>query len=304
MNETKTAYPFVRRSATKRFSIGKARAESKGWTLRRSDVRGRNRPGLRSAAASPNQPPRLEGLQQIPEQANQALGRLDGLASILADLSLFIYTHVRKEALLPSQIEGTQSSLSDLLMFENDEAPGVPAGDGEDVSNYVAAMDMVRRGCEAVSRCHFGCFARFTGFFFRRDAAARNNPASSGAARTGSAARAPEMPFSFHHLPELVVESMVSLELFLHSNNPDMPVRSRRAWRICSSKPFTLSRRKRRAGTIADYVSSVRSRCDSRADPVSKVCTLRPIEPLITSCWSGCGPRASGRCGSIFSRAV
>jgi len=51
------------------------------------------------------------------------------MASILPDLDLFIYTYVRKEALLSSQIEGTQSSLSDLLLFENDEAPGVPMRD-------------------------------------------------------------------------------------------------------------------------------------------------------------------------------
>ena len=75
------------------------------------------------------------------EQANQAVGRLDGLASILPDLSLFIYTYVRKEAVLSSQIEGTQSSLSDLLMFENDEVPGVPIQDVQEVSNYVAAMN-------------------------------------------------------------------------------------------------------------------------------------------------------------------
>ena len=89
----------------------------------------------------PNPPIRLDSLQQLLEQANQALGRLDGLASILPDLSLFIYTYVRKEAVLSSQIEGTQSSLSDLLMFENDEVPGVPISDVEEVSNYVAAMN-------------------------------------------------------------------------------------------------------------------------------------------------------------------
>jgi Fic family protein len=57
-------------------------------------------------------------------RANQSLGRLDGLASVLPNLPLFIYAYVRKEAVLSSQIEGTQSSLSDLLLFENDEAPG------------------------------------------------------------------------------------------------------------------------------------------------------------------------------------
>jgi Fic family protein len=67
---------------------------------------------------------RLDGLQLLFEQANQSLGRLDGLASVLPDLGLFIYAYVRKEAVLSSQIEGTQSSLSDLLLFEN----GLSAG--------------------------------------------------------------------------------------------------------------------------------------------------------------------------------
>ena len=63
----------------------------------------------------PDPPVRLEALHRLLEQANQSLGRLDGLASVLPNLSLFIYAYVRKEAVLSSQIEGTQSSLSDLL---------------------------------------------------------------------------------------------------------------------------------------------------------------------------------------------
>jgi len=89
----------------------------------------------------PAPPVRLESMQLLLEQANQALGRLDGLASVLPDLSLFIYAYVRKEAVLSSQIEGTQSSLSDLMLFENDEAPGVPLHDVQEVSNYVAAIN-------------------------------------------------------------------------------------------------------------------------------------------------------------------
>ena len=89
----------------------------------------------------PNPPVRLDELQLLLEQANQSLGRLDGLASVIPDLSLFIYAYVRKEAVLSSQIEGTQSSLSDLLLFENDEAPGAPLVDVQEVSNYVAALN-------------------------------------------------------------------------------------------------------------------------------------------------------------------
>ncbi|PKM00905.1 MAG: cell filamentation protein Fic, partial [Gammaproteobacteria bacterium HGW-Gammaproteobacteria-7] len=77
----------------------------------------------------------------LKERADQALGRLDGITLLLPDPEIFLYQYVRKEALLSSQIEGTQSSLSDLLLFELDEAPGVPLDDVEEVSNYVAALN-------------------------------------------------------------------------------------------------------------------------------------------------------------------
>jgi Fic family protein len=73
--------------------------------------------------------------------AHVALGRLDTITALLPDSSHFLYSYVRKEAVLSSQIEGTQSTLSDLLLFEADELPGVPLGDVSEVSNYVAALD-------------------------------------------------------------------------------------------------------------------------------------------------------------------
>jgi Fic family protein len=75
------------------------------------------------------------------ESAARALARLDAVADRIPDTALFLYPLVRKEAVLSSQIEGTQSSLSDLLLFEADEAPGVPLDDVREVSNYVAALD-------------------------------------------------------------------------------------------------------------------------------------------------------------------
>ena len=80
-------------------------------------------------------------LQAAFHAAVLALGRLDGVAIMLPDPTLFLYTYVRKEAVLSSQIEGTQSSLSDLLQFENAAVPGVPTHDVREVSNYVHAMD-------------------------------------------------------------------------------------------------------------------------------------------------------------------
>lgn len=84
-------------------------------------------------------------LQGLLDRANQALGRLDGITLLLPDPEQFLYSYVRKEAVLSSQIEGTQSSLSDLLLFEADAAPGVPLHDAQETSNYIAAMN---RGLE------------------------------------------------------------------------------------------------------------------------------------------------------------
>lgn len=75
------------------------------------------------------------------ERADRAVLRLDGLSSLLPDTSLFVHSFVRKEALLSAQIEGTQSSLEDLLLFETKQVPGVPLGDVREVSDYVAALE-------------------------------------------------------------------------------------------------------------------------------------------------------------------
>lgn len=74
------------------------------------------------------------------QRAATALGRLDGVTTLLPEPTLFLYSYVRKEAVLSSQIEGTQSSLSDLLAYENAQAPGVPIDDVMEVSRYVAAL--------------------------------------------------------------------------------------------------------------------------------------------------------------------
>jgi Fic family protein len=90
----------------------------------------------------PDPPLALDGpIQAWLERAHLAVGRLDSISTLLPDTGLFLYAYVRKEAVLSSQIEGTQSSLSDLLLFEMDQAPGVPIDDVVEVSNYVAAME-------------------------------------------------------------------------------------------------------------------------------------------------------------------
>lgn len=96
-----------------------------------------------SPAPLPPQPPvRLEGeLQGLLSKADRALGRLDGSIQILPNPDLFVFMYVRKEAVLSSQIEGTQSSLQDLLAAEaHILSPGLPR-DVDEVVNYVNAMN-------------------------------------------------------------------------------------------------------------------------------------------------------------------
>src|SRR5471030_3204592 len=167
---------------------------------------------------------RLESIQLALERANHALGRLDGLAPVLPDLSRFIYAYVRKEAVLSSQIEGTQSSLSDLLLFESDEAPGVPVDDVQEVSNYVAALNhgMARlRGgfplsLRLIREIHEILLLKGRGSE-KQPGEFRRSQNWIGGTRPGNASFVPPPP-------ELVLDCMSNLELFLHEDRPDLPL--------------------------------------------------------------------------------
>jgi Fic family protein len=167
---------------------------------------------------------RLDALQHVLERANQSLGRLDGFASILPNLPLFIYAYVRKEAVLSSQIEGTQSSLSDLLLFENDEVPGVPLKDVEEVSSYVAALNhglaRLRGGfpltLRLIREIHEVLLSKGRGSN-KQPGEFRQSQNWIGGARPGTAAFVPPPP-------ELVPECMSALELFLHEERGDLPL--------------------------------------------------------------------------------
>jgi Fic family protein len=156
------------------------------------------------------------------ERANRALGRLDGLATLLPDTSLFIYFYVRKEAVLSSQIEGTQSSFSDLLLFETHGAPGVPVEDVQEVSNYVAAM---KHGLERL-RGDFPLSLRLIqeihGILLAKGRGSTKTPGEFrrtqnwiGGTRPGNALYVPPPPHE-------VMQCLGALEKFLH----DEPVRT------------------------------------------------------------------------------
>ena len=94
------------------------------------------------APLPPEPPLRLTGeLQSLLSDADRALGRLDGSIQTLPDPDLFVFMYVRKEAVLSSQIEGTQSSLQDVLAAEAKILSPSRPRDAQEVINYVAAMN-------------------------------------------------------------------------------------------------------------------------------------------------------------------
>jgi len=158
------------------------------------------------------------------ERANRALGKLDGLAVILPDMDLFTYIYIRKEAVLSSQIEGTQSSLSQLLLFESSYYPGVPLDDVSEVSNYVAALNHgIARIAEGfpislrlVRELHGVLLSSGRGSD-RAPGEFRKSQNWIGGSRPGNAVYVPPPP-------EQIVECMGALELFIHQRVDTMPL--------------------------------------------------------------------------------
>ena len=171
----------------------------------------------------PVPPVRIDALYRLLEQADRALGRLDGVTSILPDTRLFLYMYVRKEALLSSQIEGTQSSLSDLLLFESDEAPGVPLDDVQEVSNYVAAMNFglerLRGGfplsLRLIKEIHEVLLAKGRGAT-KQPGEFRRSQNWIGGTRPGNAVFVPPPP-------DRVMACMGELEKFIYAEDINLP---------------------------------------------------------------------------------
>ena len=166
----------------------------------------------------------LEGkLRQTLEAATLALGRLDGVATLLPDPDLFIYAYVRKEAVLSSQIEGTQSSLSDLLAFEIDDAPGSPISDVVEVSNYVAALE---HGLERL-RDDFPLSNRLIREIHRMVlSSGRGSQLHPGEFRTSQnwiGGRRPGNAVYVPPPPHVVADCMGELEQFLHARDDGLP---------------------------------------------------------------------------------
>ena len=158
------------------------------------------------------------------DHALMALGRLDSVASLLPDTLLLLYMYVRKEAVLSSMIEGTQSSLSDLLLYELDQEPGVPLDDVREVSNYVAALNHGLRLLKEGLPLSLRLFREVHGVLLARGRGGGETPGEFrrsqnwiGGTRPGNAAFVPPPA-------EAVQECMGKLELFLHDRPKPTPV--------------------------------------------------------------------------------
>ena len=158
------------------------------------------------------------------DKALLALGRLDSVSRLLPDTSLFLYMYVRKEAVLSSMIEGTQSSLSDLLLFELDQEPGVPLNDVLEVSNYVRALYYGLKRLAEGFPLSLRLIREVHGILLTKGRGSDQTPGEFrksqnwiGGTRPGNAAFVPPPP-------EKVMECMGKLELFLHDQPEPTPI--------------------------------------------------------------------------------
>lgn len=156
------------------------------------------------------------------DQALLAVGRLDGAVSTLPDAHLLLYTFVRKEAVLSSQIEGTQSSLSDLLTHELGESPGVPIEDVAEVSRYVAAMTHGLQRLKSGFPLSNRLLREMHGILLAAGRGAEKAPGEFRRSQNWIGATRPANVAFVPPPPQEVDNCMSDLERFLHSDTPTL----------------------------------------------------------------------------------
>lgn len=163
-------------------------------------------------------------LYPLLDKAILAIGKLDAMSDFIPDINLFIYLYVRKEALLSSQIEGTQSSLADIFLHESHLSPSVPIEDVEEVTNYVLAINYALK---RVRKDQFPISLRLIKeihqVLLKGARGQEKNPGEFrrsqnwiGGTRPGNAVFVPPPP-------EQVIDLMGDLEKFIHDKSPHIP---------------------------------------------------------------------------------
>jgi Fic family protein len=154
--------------------------------------------------------------------AERALGRLDGVSVLLPNKELFLYMYVRKEAVLSSQIEGTQSTLSDLLRFETEAVAGAPLDDIREVSNYVDAM-MYGLNRMATLPISLRLIRELHGRLLDSGRGATQNPGEFRSSQNWIGGTRPGNAMFVPPPPNEVMNCLGDWERFLHSDAQDIP---------------------------------------------------------------------------------
>jgi Fic family protein len=172
----------------------------------------------------PDPPLVMEPLQDLADRANQALGRLDGVTLLLPSPDQFLYSYIRKEAVLSAQIEGTQSSLSELLIFEHEEEPGVPRPEVAEPLNYVRALYHGLARLDGGFPLSNRLLREIHAILLEDTRGSNQDPGNFrrtqnwiGGSRPGNALFVPPPP---HEVPD----AMAALERFLHGRPAPTPV--------------------------------------------------------------------------------
>ncbi|MCK5921747.1 MAG: Fic family protein, partial [Methylococcales bacterium] len=174
------------------------------------------------AELPPTPPIDISGLISVLSLAERALGRLDGISLMLPGHELFLYMYVRKEAVLSSQIEGTQSTLTDLLRFETEAQGGQPLDDIREVANYVDALfhglkrlDTLPLSLRLIREIHQRLLQSGRGVT-KSPGEFRRSQNWIGGTRPGNALFVPPPVNELQNC-------LSSFELFMHDDNPQLP---------------------------------------------------------------------------------
>ena len=223
--------------------------------------------------ALPPSPP-IDILALLPQlsAAERALGRLDGITALLPRPELFLYMYARKEAVLSSQIEGTQSTLSDLLRFETEAEAGQPIGDIREVSNYVDAM---MYGLERLAELPLS-LRLIREMHARLLRSARGGSKNPGGFRHSQNWIVGTRPGNALFVPPPVSELAAGLdqfERFMHEDASRLPPLIKAGLLHVQSKPFTRSS----TATAASAACWSRSTCAASACSKSRCSTSASI---------------------------
>lgn len=170
----------------------------------------------------PEPPVDLRPLLPLLGRADRALGRLDGLAQLLPGPHIFLYAYVRKEALLSSQIEGTQSTLTDLFALEAGEDVAARFDDVREVSNYVAAMQhgLDRQASLPLS---LRLIRELHGRLLQDGRGAGKQPGEFRTSQNWIGGTRPGNAMFVPPPPQEVMPCLGALELFLHDQDTGLP---------------------------------------------------------------------------------